>query len=377
MRITNVRTIPLWAGHRNFTFVLVETDAGISGIGEAGLTGRERAVAGALEHLEEALVGESPFRTEYLWQRMSRGGFFPAGPAVTAALSAVDIALWDIKGKALGVPVYDLLGGLCRDKVVCYPHNSGASIEALVQSCKASVDKGWRFVRWGLSTGGDWFEPREAIALALRQFEAIRREIGDEIEICFDVHTRLDLPDSVYLLNESKQYRPFFMEDPLRFENPAGYRRLRAQTVAPIAAGEQAASKWQLRELIEEDLIDYCRLDLCLVGGLTEAKKISGWCETHHIKLAIHNPLGPVSSAAALHLNAATSNFGVQEQPREPAEVLPDVFPTQPEFREGFLIPTDRPGLGVEIDLDAADAHEFRMTELPQLRREDGGFTNW
>ena len=377
MKITSIQTIPLWAGHRNFTFVLVGTNEGVTGIGEAGLTGRERAVMGVLEHIEPVLLGEDPFRTEHVWQRVARGGFFPAGLATTAALSALDMALWDLKGKALGVPVYNLLGGLCRDRVVCYPHNGGSSIEALVESCRQSVEEGWKFVRWGLPSAGDRFEPREAIATAIRQFDAVRTALGDDIEICFDVHTRHDLPDSVYLLNETRRFRPFFMEDPLRLENTGLYRRLRNQTTAPIAAGEQAGSKWQFRELIEEDLINYCRMDLCLVGGITEARKIAGWCETHHIKLAIHNPLGPVSSAAALHVNASCPNVGVQEQPRKPSEILPDVFPIQPEFSDGCLIPPTTPGLGVEIDLDAARNHEFVMTEMPQLRRSDGSFTNW
>lgn len=377
MKITSIQSIPLWAGHRNFTFVLVGTDEGIVGIGEAGLTGRERAVTGVLEHIEPFLLGESPFRTEHVWQRVARGGFFPAGLATSAALSALDIAMWDIKGKALGVPVYELLGGLCRERVACYPHNGGRTLEELVESCKRSVDDGWEFVRWGLPADGESFEPRDSVALALRQFEAVRTSIGADVEICFDVHTRLDLPDSVYLLNEARPFRPFFMEDPLRFENPGTYHALRRQTAAPIAAGEQASSKWQFRELIEEDLIDYCRMDLCLVGGITEAKKIAGWCETHHIKLAIHNPLGPVSSAAALQVNASTPNFGVQEQPKQPSQIMPDVFPVQPAFDDGCLIPSNRPGLGVEIDLDAARDHEFVMSDMPQLRRADGSFTNW
>jgi L-alanine-DL-glutamate epimerase-like enolase superfamily enzyme len=377
MKITRIEALPLWAGHRNFTFVLVHTDEGFTGIGEAGLTSRERAILGVLEHLEPIVVGEDPFRSELLWQRISRGAFFPAGLVTSAALSAIDMALWDIKGKALGRPVFDLLGGRVRDRVVCYPHNSGETPEALVDSCLRTVDEGWKFVRWGLPSGDEAFEPACAVELALRQFEAVRKRLGNHVELCFDVHTRLDLPDSVYLLNEVKQFRPFFMEDPLRFENTGLYRRLRQQTATPIAAGEQAGNKWQFRELVEEDLIDYARVDLCLVGGITEARKIAGWCETHHIKLAVHNPLGPVSSAAALHVNLATPNFGVQEQPRRPSEILPEVFPVQPVWEDGYLLPTDAPGLGIELNRKAADRFGFQSKELPQLRRPDGSFTNW
>jgi L-alanine-DL-glutamate epimerase-like enolase superfamily enzyme len=152
---------------------------------------------------------------------------------------------------------------------------------------------------------------------------------------------------------------------------------IRQHTAVPIAAGEQFGSKWEFRELIENDLIDYARIDLCIVGGITEARKIAGWCETHYIKLALHNPLGPVSSAACLQLNLATSNFGVQEQPRRTGTVLTDVVPVQPEWKDGYLLPSRRPGLGIEFDRDAARKHPFQMRELPHLRRLDGSFTNW
>jgi galactonate dehydratase len=167
------------------------------------------------------------------------------------------------------------------------------------------------------------------------------------------------------------------MEDALRSENPATYHRLRQQTAVPLAAGEQYANKWEFRELIEDELIDYARIDLCIVGGITEARKIAGWCETHHIKLATHNPLGPVSSAACLHLNLATSNVGVQEQPRRPGTTLTDVVPVQVEWQDGYLLPPTRPGLGIEFDREAARRSPFRMTEPSHLRRLDGSFTNW
>jgi galactonate dehydratase len=167
------------------------------------------------------------------------------------------------------------------------------------------------------------------------------------------------------------------MEDALRSENPATYHRLRQQTAVPLAAGEQYANKWEFRELIEDELIDYARIDLCIVGGITEARKIAGWCETHHIKLATHNPLGPVSSAACLHLNLATSNVGVQEQPRRPGTTLTDVVPVQVEWQDGYLLPPTRPGLGIEFDREAARRSPFRMTEPTHLRRLDGSFTNW
>src|SRR5579884_995063 len=379
MKITDVEAFPVWGGARNFLFVVVDTDEGVSVVGEAGITGRELASIAVLEHFKPLLVGQDPTRIEHLWQVMFRGGFFPAGRIAAGVISAIDIALWDLRGKALGVPVYDLLGGLVRVRVVCYPHNVGHAmdIESLVESCLQSKEEGWKFVRWGLPQDGEILEPTASIRAALRQMEAVRSAVGDDIEICFDVHTRLDPADAVQLCRAAEQYRPFFMEDPVRSENQSTLRLIRQHTAVPIAAGEQFGSKWEFRELIENDLIDYARIDLCIVGGITEARKIAGWCETHYIKLALHNPLGPVSSAACLQLNLATSNFGVQEQPRRTGTVLTDVVPVQPEWKDGYLLPSRRPGLGIEFDRDAARKHPFQMRELPHLRRLDGSFTNW
>ncbi|HEY3289891.1 MAG TPA: mandelate racemase/muconate lactonizing enzyme family protein, partial [Anaerolineae bacterium] len=318
-----------------------------------------------------------PARIEYLWQILFRGGFFPAERVLSAAISAIDIALWDIKGKVLGVPIYELLGGRVRDKVVCYPHNGGFSIEALVESCQKSVDEGWKFVRWGLPEEGGILEPRRAVQLAIKQFQSVREAVGDDIELVFDVHTRLDVHDTVQLCNEVAPFRPYFMEDPLRSENPDSFKTLRPRTRVPLAAGEHFSSKWEFRQLIEEEWIDYARIDLCLVGGFTEARKVAGWCETHYINLAVHNPLGPVSTAACLQLNLACNNFGVQEQPRKPGLTLADVVPVQPTWQDGYLLPSTRPGLGIEFDRVAAARHPFKMVELPHLRREDGAVTNW
>jgi L-alanine-DL-glutamate epimerase-like enolase superfamily enzyme len=379
VRITGVESYPVWGGERNFLFVVVDTDEGISGVGEAGLTGRELAVMGTVEHFEPLLVGEDPFRIEHLWQTLFRGGFFPARHVVSAALSAVDIALWDIKGKALGVPVYELLGGRVRVRVVCYPHNvePGMDTGALVESCLRTKESGWRFVRWGLPQEGEVFEPYRSVRAAIEQLRAVREAVGEEIEIILDAHTRLDMPEALLLCREAEPVRPFFIEDPLRSEDPETYGLLRLRTAVPLAAGEQFGSKWEFRQLVERGWIDYARVDLCLAGGLTEAKKIAALCETHHVKLALHNPLGPVSTAACLQLNLSCPNFGVQEQPGRPGTSLTDVVPVQPEWEDGHLVPSARPGLGIEFDREAAKRHPFRMTELPHLRRPDGSVTNW
>ena len=379
MKITAINPYPVWGGQRNFLFVVVDTDEGIYGVGEAGITGRELAVMGAIEHLKPLLIGQDPARIEHIWQTLFRGGFFPAQHILSAAISAVDIALWDIKGKALGVPIYELLGGRVRDRVVCYPHNRGHEMEIapLVESCLQTKEEGWKFVRWGLPSEGPLLEPRRSVLAAIAQFQAVREAVGDEIELTFDVHTRLDLPDALWLCREVEPFHPFFIEDPLRCENPDSFKTLRPRTSVPLAAGEQFSSKWEFRQLIEEEWIDYARVDLCIVGGFTEAKKIAGWCETHYIKLAVHNPLGPVSTAACLQLNLACPNFGVQEQPARPGTVLADVVPVQPAWEDGYLLPPERPGLGIEFDREAAKLHPFRMTEPPHLHRVDGSVTNW
>jgi galactonate dehydratase len=377
MRIKDVRPYPVWGGGRNFLFVVVETEDGLTGVGEAGLTSRELAVVGAIEHFRPLLIGQDANRIEYLWQRLFRGGFFPGGKVICSALSAIDIALWDIQGKARGVPVYQLLGGLARDKVVCYPHNTGGTTDELVASCLQTKEEGWKFVRWGIQADGEVMENGPAVRLALAQMEAVRRAIGEEIEICFDVHTRLDPPAAIGLCRAAEQYRPFFIEDPLRSESPQSLRLVRQQTGVPIAVGEQFASKFEFRQVIEEELTDYARIDLCIVGGITEARKIAGWCEAHYIQLALHNPLGPISSAACLHLNLAAPNVGVMEQPRRPGTTLADVVPVQMTWQDGYLLPPTAPGLGVAFDEEAARRQPFRMAEFPHYRRLDGSLTNW
>jgi galactonate dehydratase len=377
MKITKVESFPVWGGGRNYFFVRVETDEGITGVGEAGLTWQERAVAGAVEQLGERLIGQDPFRVEHLWQVMFRGGFFPGGRVVCAAISAIDIALWDIMGKALNVPIYQLLGGLVRDRVVCYPHAGGRGPEELAENGRRLVSEGWKFIRFGVPSAGEILDPSRAARQTVAQFAALREAVGEEIELIVDLHTRLDPADSVTLCRALEPYRPYFLEDPLRAESPAAFHALRRHVAAPLAAGEQFATKWEFRELIEEDLINYARVDLCIVGGISEARKIAGWCETHYIQMAPHNPLGPVSAAACLHLDLAVTNFGVQEMPRRPGTALTDVCPVQIDWADGYLLPPGRPGLGVEFDPEAARAHPYQPSQGPLLRREDGAFTNW
>jgi galactonate dehydratase len=379
MQITAIT--PYIVGHeRNFFFVEVETDEGITGIGEGGVTWQEPATAGYLQELIPVLMGQDPFRTEHLWQLMFRGGFFPAGRIGCAAISAIDIALWDIKAKALGVPLYQLLGGQVRDRVVCYPHIRGESTAELVEQALQKQQEGWQFARFDprVEPDGSTFEPSAAVRRCIADFAALREAVGEELELIVDVHTRLDPTDAIALCRGLEPYRPYFVEDPIRMENFDSFRKLSRSVNVPLAAGEQYATKWEFRQQVELDLIDFARTDVCIVGGITEALKIAGWCETHYIKTAFHNPLGPVATAASLHLDLAISNFAVQELARPPGTVLPELFPLQVPFENGYLLPPEGNGLGIEFDKAAAKAYPpIEGGRTPRLQRADGTFTNW
>ncbi len=379
MKITRVDTYPImtWRPH---LFVTVTADDGTVGVGESGLTWQERAVVACVERFTDLLIGEDPLRTEHLWQLMARASFFPADLVNSAAISAIDLALWDLKGKLLGQPVHNLIGGLVRERMHCYPHNEGEDDPAkLIDDIAHTVADGWRFARWGLSgTSGEAFDPSEAVRKSIRAIEAVRSHFGPELELCVDVHTRIDLPYALTYCRAVEDTRPFFIEDALRSERPESYRRLRERTAVPLAAGEQWHGKWGFAAAIEDELIDYARIDLCLVGGLTEALKIARWAETHHIQIAPHNPLGPVSSAAGAHLTLASANAGVLEMAREPGSTLEDVFPQQTLFERGHALPTDQPGWGIAFNPEAASKYPEPPTGFaPMLTRRDGSFTNW
>ena len=385
MKVTEIKSYPVLDEEgRAYHIVKVETDEGIHGLGEVGIRHWSAAIEKALEHLSELVIGEDPFSTERLWQLMFRRSFFPADKVYCSAISAIDIALWDIKAKAVGMPVYKLLGGPVRDKVVCYPHTQGATTAELVENCRRVASEGWKFARWGLSDSGGSeghsgrLEPVEAIRLAEEQMAAVREAVGPDLQLCLDVHTRLDTTHVISLCKVLEPYRPFFIEDPIRSENPGSYRTLARHVSLPIAAGEQWASKWPFRQVIEEELISYARIDLCIVGGLTEALKITHWCETHYIDIVPHNPLGPVSAAACVALCMASTNVGVQEMPRRPGSFSTDLFPKQIGWEDGYAFAPDEPGLGVELDEELAASRRGEMTSwAPLLLRNDGAFTNW
>jgi len=387
LTITDIQCFPMQGPGRTLVVVAVDTDGGISGVGEAGLQRRPLAIAGAIESLKRVLIGQEASRIEHLWQTVFRGGFYPADRIIGSALAAIDTALWDIKGKALGVPVYELLGGRVRDRIECYPHlpdagvrSSAASgepdLDGLIDECRRAVADGWRFLRFAPLGHDNVIESGAAARSLLRNVAAVREAMGPDVELLIDIHTRLDPVDAIWFCSAVEPYHPFFVEDPFRSENPEPYRRLRQQSRVPIAAGEQFASKWEFRPFIEDELIDYARIDVCIAAGITEAKKIAGWAETHYIEVVPHNPLGPVSTAVGVQLGMAISNFAVQELPWMPGAMLPDVFPIQPPFERGCFLPPTRPGLGIEFDREAAKKYPFEFTEPPHFRRRDGTFHN-
>ncbi len=377
MIITDIKTI-LVKEWRTMLFVMVETDAGIYGLGESGLTSRELAVDGMIKHLKTLLIGRDPARIEHHWQTMWRSGFHPSGQVLSAAIAAIDIALWDIKGKALGAPVYELLGGKARDRVLSYCHIGGETPEETLLQARARVEEGWRCIRWEPSYGPDGLmDGRHAVDKAIAEFGLLRRELGAKVELVFDAHTKLTPSEAAFLCRRIENDRPFFIEDPLRSEYPNGYATLRQQTSVPIAAGEQLASKWMFRPFIEQDLIDYARIDLCIVGGLTESKKIAAACETHMIDLAVHNPMGPVSTAACLHLNLSCPNVLVQELPKRPGECMPKAFSTDQVWEKGYLTCAGEPGLGVSLNPEYLADYPFEAEHLPILHRADGSYANW
>ncbi len=386
MKITGVRGYPVKVGHRNQFIVTIETDEGITGVGEGGISGRELAMQGMLEHFSGFLIGEDPRRIEQLWQTMYRGAYFEGGKITAATISAVDIALWDILGKWLGVPVYQLLGGAFRERVQCFATPGVLNGPACVEQARAMADIGWRYMRFVPGMAGtdedddltDVYEPFESIELAVHWLAEIRNALGASVELSIDFHHRLSVAEAALFCQRVEALHLQFVEEPIRAENAEAYRQLRCMTHIPFAIGEEFSSKWAFAPFIEQGLLNYARLDVSNVGGLTESKKVAGWCEAHYIDVMPHNPLGPVTTAATIHLAAALPNFAQLEYQHRLAEAYPaDLFPVMPAIDgDSFPLPS-APGLGVEFDPRAAADHPFELWEAPHWKRRDGSYTNW
>lgn len=349
--------------------VLIETDAGITGVGEGG-------APDVMEQCASMLIGEDPFRTDRHWQMMYRGYFYPAGREKVHALGALDVALWDLKAKALGVPVYQLLGGQSRDYVECY--STGFPLRASPREvARACIEAGFRAYR--ISTRGTPVYDRfEDVQRTYETCKEVREGAGKDGGWCIDFHTQLDMPDAVALANLIEPLRPYFVEDLVRSENPGVYRTLRGQTKVPIAVGEQFGPKWEWNELIQNHLIDYARATIPNVGGITDFMKIAAICETHYVGLVPHFT-GPISEAAMVHCCAVFPGPALMEMLRGGTPEWPYLKQGY-DFRNGKLWPNERPGLGVEVDFSrlqwVADYTE-RYALIPMIKRPDGSYTNW
>ena len=384
MKITGITAFPVWIGHRNQLLVKVETDEGIFGWGESGLSGRELAVVGAVQHFAEFLRGRDPFQTGALWQEMYRSQYFEGGRVLQAAISAIDIALHDIKGKALGVPVYDLLGGRQRDHIPTFASTTAPDAAGMIEQAQALLAAGWTCIRFfpDFTDSERIFEPREHIAKTARACVQARQALGDIVVLGIDWHHRLSVAEAASFCQKMPTGTLDFLEEPIRDESPQAYEALRKLTDIPFAIGEEFASKWQFLPYIERGIHQFNRLDLCNVGGFTEAMKIAGWSEAHYVDLMPHNPLGPVCTAATIHLAAATANFSWLETRVNPADLYggglnDDVFTRQPRLQGAVYPVSDAPGLGIEIDEAALSRESFKFWEAPHLKRRDGSVTNW
>ena len=378
MKITDIKSF-LVSEVRNFHVVKVETDSGIYGLGEAGCFSREHAQEGAIRHFREFLVGMDPMRIEHIWQTLYRGAYYEGGRILTAVISAIDIALHDIVGKALGVPVYQLLGGACRDKVYGFVTVGGLSDPGCVDRAKEAIAEGWPAARFGPCAGDDSgvFDARASVAETAERFAEAYDKLDRRIALGIDFHHRLSVAEAASFCQRVPAGSLAFLEEPIRCESPEAYAALRKMTGTPFAIGEEFSSKWAFLPYIERGLANFARVDVCNVGGLTEAKKVAGWCEAHHIDLMPHNPSGPVCTAATVHLAAACNNFAWVEVQAHINESAAEAFPGMPECRGGcYPLPT-RPGLGLELDETAAARYPFKLQENPHLARPDGSYTTW
>jgi mannonate dehydratase len=402
VRIVNGRAIVCSPG-RNFVTLKLETEDGFHGLGDATLNGRELAVASYLtDHVVPLLIGRDARRIEDLWQFLYKGAYWRRGPVTMSAIAAVDTALWDIKGKSLGVPVYQLLGGPSRDAVLVYGHASGTTIDETVASAERFASRGYRAIRaqcrvpgletaYGIGGGGDAYEPaargrlqetvwssERYLSSVVPLFDRLRRDLGPDIHLLHDVHHRLTPIEAARLGRALEPFHLFWMEDPTPAENEESFRLIRQHTTTPLAVGEVFNSIHDCRRLVQEQLIDYIRTTVVHAGGISHLRKIANLAELYQIRTGSHGAtdLSPVCMAAALHFDLSVHNFGIQEYMPHTAET-DSVFPHAYTFRDGAMHPGDAPGLGVDLDEAAAASFPYQPAYLPVARLPDGTMHSW
>ena len=403
MKITGADVL-ITAPGRNYVTLKITTDEGLVGWGDATLNGRELSVASYLrDHLCPLLIGRDAHQIEDIWQYLYKGAYWRRGPVTMTAIAAVDIALWDIKGKAAGLPVYQLLGGAARDGVMVYGHASGESLEGMLDDFAAYLDKGYLAVRaqcaipgmntvYGVHPGDKGlYEPASGnlpteeswetgpyLRFAPKMLGAVRERFGFDVHLLHDVHHRLSPIEAGRLGRDLEEHRLFWMEDATPAEDQSAFRLIRQHTTTPLAVGEVFNSIWDCQQLITERLIDYIRASVSHAGGISHLRKIFSLAELYGVRSGSHGAgdLSPVSFAAALHLDMAIPNFGIQEYMghRDPAG---EVFKSNYSFHNGLMHPGDAPGLGVEVDEEAAARFPYDPKYLPVNRRTDGSVHDW
>ena len=408
MKIVNAQVIVCCPG-RNFVTLKIETEDGIHGLGDATLNGRELAVAAYLtEHVIPLLIGRDARRIEDTWQYLYKGAYWRRGPVTMTAISAVDTALWDILGKSVNRPVYELLGGASRDAVLVYGHANGATIDETVAAVGRYASLGYKAIRaqcgvpglagaYGVSgsaslgAGPVVYEPAEKglppetvwsteryLNFAPILFERLRKEFGADVHLLHDVHHRLTPIEGARLGKSLEPYHLFWMEDPVPAELQEGFRLIREHTTTPIAVGEVFDSIYDAYRLIQEQLIDYIRMTVVHGGGISHLRKVASLAELYHVRTGCHGAtdLSPVCMAAALHFDLSVHNFGIQEYMPHTDET-DRVFPHAYAFGDGALHPGNRPGLGVDIDEVLAAQYPYDRAYLPVARKTDGTVHSW
>ncbi len=374
MKITAVETLPI----DRYLFVRIKTNEGIIGLGESGAWGFLEASEKTVEPFRRYLIGQDPLRIEHHWQYLYRSTHF-TGAAIVGALSAIDIALWDIAGKYLGVPCYQLLGGKCRDKARVYAHVFGDTKEKLVQGCIDAKKRGFTAVGH-LTPFLD--EPRsvpyaktyaDKIQDAIDTVRRYREAVGNEVDLCVEIHRRLSPAEAVALADGISPYHPFFYEDPILPDNLDAMEWVSRRIKIPIATGERFFTIQQFATLLARGAVQYVRPDVCLAGGLTASKKIAALAEAHYAQVVPHNPLSPVSTAACIQLAACIPNFALQEYPhgeREPPKS--DIVRGALRLEKGYLLVPEAPGIGVELIEGAEERHPPRPQGMTTRLHEDG-----
>jgi mannonate dehydratase len=388
---------------RNFVTLKLITADGVHGLGDATLNGRELAVASYLtEHVLPCLIGRDAHQIEDIWQFLYRGAYWRRGPVTMSAIAAVDTALWDIKAKIAGLPLYQLLGGACRSGCLVYGHATGATLETTIAHALEHRAAGYRAIRlqcgvpglastYGVAHGARSYEPADAalprenawstpkyLRAVAPLFAAAREALGWDVHLLHDVHHRLTPIEAARLCQDLEPYRPFWIEDAVPADNQASFRLIRQHTTTPLAVGEVFNSIWDCKQLIEEQLIDYIRATVVHAGGISHLRRLAAFADLYNVRTGCHGAtdLSPVCMAAALHFGLSIPNFGIQEHMPHTA-ATDRTFPHHYRFQDGYLHPGDAPGLGVEIDEALAAAQPYQRAYLPVNRLEDGSMHNW